>query len=67
MTIKEGARVYVKGVGPGRVGRVVYVRFAPPDFTTPCAYSVVLDANLGRPGYVGTVYSAELVSLAEEE
>lgn len=39
-------------------GFVVYVRFAPPDYSTPIAYSVWMDKHRNRPGYNGSIWPA---------
>ena len=41
---------------PGGAGRVLSVRMAAPDFNSPEAVSVLLDARQYRAGYRGTVY-----------
>lgn len=44
--------------GERRAGRVNYVRMAPPDFSKPEVYSVILDGV----DHAGTVVLAEQVS-----
>jgi hypothetical protein len=46
-------------------GHVNYARMAGPDYTEVAAYSVVLDKHLSRPGYSGTVVSADKVRRSE--
>ena len=55
---RQGDRVRIDGFG---LGRVAYVRFAPPKYIKPEAYSVVLDSRRTDPNYTGTMFMAERV------
>jgi len=50
---------------PGGVGRIAYVRNAPPSFSEPLAVSVILDSKKNYPTYTGTTYLARDVFLAD--
>ena len=56
-TVKPGDRVQT----PHGPGTVVYQRMAPPDYTEPRAFSVVLDDLAEKPGYSGTIIAANVV------
>lgn len=61
MGYKQGQRVST----PQGPGTVAYVRMAPLGYSVADAVSVVLDSEVNRPGYVGTVFQAENVKPLE--
>ena len=62
--IERGARVRVRATG--QAGTVGSVRFAPPDFRTIQAVSVMIDEHQNRLLYAGTVYAPADLELVEE-
>jgi hypothetical protein len=52
---------------PKGPGAVFYVRNLPPAYATPEAVSVLLDSRKGEPGYVGTMFRADVVAVHEHE
>lgn len=54
---KKGERVYITSLG--ETGRVSYVRFRAPQYSTPDAYSIMLDSRMDDPYYSGSVFAAE--------
>lgn len=60
-TYMKGTRVLAKE----KPGTVQYVRFGPPNFNMPEAYSVMLDDRRDKPGYAGTMYPASDVTMEE--
>jgi len=58
-TDMDGARVT-------RVGTIVYRNMAPPTYSEPRAFSVKLD-GITRPGYEGSMFPANQVTLISEE
>jgi hypothetical protein len=62
MTFKTGQRVTT----PLGAGVVVYQRMAPPTYSEAEAVSVRLDARREDPGYEGTIFSADKVTLGND-
>jgi len=58
-SLTQGARVTT----PAGEGTVVYVRLDPFNWFTVTSVSVHQDRDEGRPGYVGTIWSAKLVKV----
>lgn len=62
--LRQGTKVRIKS--SGQLGTVAYVRFAPPDYSHPLVYSILLDEKF-RPkdylgiGYAGSIFKAEEV------
>ena len=59
--IEKGRRVRT----PMGIGEVIYRRMAPPDYSRPECYSVLLDCER-RPGYSGTIFPADKVEELED-
>lgn len=58
----QGDRVITKN---GKLGTVVYIRFAPPSFNQILALSITLDERKENPGYTGTMFSVDDVNHLE--
>lgn len=52
---------------PGGPGTVVYVRMAPPTYTTPSSVSVRMDKEPPSSTYVGTIWQGEVVKPLNQE
>lgn len=59
MAFQKGDKVLANG----KPGVVAYVRLAPPDYSEPCAISVILDEKWNSLGYCGTIFSPEQVEV----
>lgn len=67
--IVEGAKVFKKGDRvsvKGKSGSVAFVRMAGPSYSSPQAYSVVMDDKKSRAGYTGSMYAAKDVKALKE-
>lgn len=57
-TYHQGQRVTT----PRGAGAVAYQRLGAPDYCDAIAVSVVLDCERLRPGYTGTIFSADQIT-----
>ena len=47
-------------------GTVVYVRNAPPTYSKPGAYSILLDTRKNDVGYTGSIFPAGVVEILKD-
>jgi hypothetical protein len=62
MNLSQGSKVNT----PKGIGKVLYVRMAPPSYSEVASVSVILESKKNDPKYTGSIFSAQDITEAAE-